>query len=117
MKILLVDDDVHIQRLHKEELLEEGYDVVVAGDGAGAMELFVKENPHLVMLDIRLPDVDGIYLLRWMKERKPSVPIIMYTAYDYRDDFSIWASDSYLVKSSDLSELKSTIGRLLFKKK
>jgi len=113
MKILFVDDDIHIQRLYKEELIEEGYEVVVAANGKEAMEMFEKENPDLVTLDIRLPDIDGIYLLRQMKEKRPKLPIIMSTAYDYRDDFSVWASEAYIVKSSDLDELKSMIRKLL----
>jgi DNA-binding response OmpR family regulator len=114
--ILVVDDDLHIQRLYKEELTEEGYEVVVAGNGTEAMDMFEKENPDLVTLDIRLPDVDGIHLLRQMKERKPKLPIIMSTAYDYRNDFSVWASEAYIVKSSDLGELKSMIRKLLGRK-
>ena len=113
MKILVVDDDEHILRLYKDELTEEGYEVILAANGQEALELFHKEDPDLVTLDIRLPDVDGIQLLRQMKEKKPRLPIIMSTAYDYRDDFSIWASEAYIVKSSDLNELKATIKRLL----
>jgi len=115
MKVLVVDDDLHIQRLYKEELIEEGYEVVVAANGAEAMEMFEKENPDLVTLDIRLPDVDGIQLLRQMKEKRPKLPIIMSTAYDYRDEFAVWASEAYIVKSADLDELKSMIKRLLSK--
>src|SRR3989338_5831465 len=114
-KILVVDDDLHIQKLYKEELEEEGYEVVVAGNGAEAMELFVQENPDIVTLDILMPDVDGIKLLRQMKEKKPRLPVIMSTAYDYRDDFAVWASEAYVVKSSDLDELKNTIKKLLSK--
>lgn len=113
MKILVVDDDLHIQKLYKEELEEEGYEVVVAGSGSLAMELFAKEDPDLVTLDILMPDVDGIKLLRQMKEKKPRLPIIMSTAYDYRDDFAVWASEAYIVKSADLNELKSAIKKLL----
>ncbi|MDI6889796.1 MAG: response regulator [Thermodesulfovibrionales bacterium] len=113
MKILVVDDDLHIQRLYKEELTEEGYEVVVAANGAEAMEMFERESPDLVTLDIRLPDADGIYLLRQMKEKRPKLPIVMSTAYDYRNDFSVWASEAYIVKSSDLVELKSMIRKLL----
>lgn len=113
MKILVVDDDLHIQKLYKEELEEEGYEVVIAGTGAKAMELFVQENPDLVTLDILMPDVDGIKLLRQMKEKKPRLPIVMSTAYDYRDDFAVWASEAYIVKSADLNELKSAIKKLL----
>ena len=68
MKILVVDDDEHILRLYREELEEEGYDIVVAKTGAAALEVFAKENPDLVTLDILIPDMDGIAVLRKMKE-------------------------------------------------
>ncbi len=113
MKILIVDDDQNILRLYKEELEEEGYNVVTASTGQEAMEQFERESPDLVTLDILLPDVDGIKLLRQMKEKRPRMPVIMSTAYDYRDDFAVWASEAYIVKSSDLSELKNTIKKLM----
>jgi DNA-binding response OmpR family regulator len=116
MKILIVDDDQHIRRLYKEELEEEGYEVVVASTGTEGLELFEKENPDLVTLDILMPDMDGIKVLRQMKEKKPRIPIIMSTAYDYRDDFAVWASEAYIVKSAELSELKEAIKRLTSKK-
>ena len=116
MKILIVDDDQHIRRLYKEELEEDGYEVVVASSGTEAMELFEREDPDLVTLDILMPDVDGIKSLRQMKEKKPRIPIIMSTAYDYRDDFAVWASEAYVVKSAELTELKETIRKLLSKK-
>jgi len=115
MKILVVDDDEHIRRLYKEEFEDEGYTVIVASNGEEAIELFDKEAPDIVTLDILLPDIDGIRLLRQMKEKRPKVPIIMSTAYDYRDDFAVWASEAYIVKSSDLEELKSMIKNLLEK--
>jgi len=115
MKILVVDDDAHILKLYKVELEEEGYEVVTAGTGKEAMEKFEQENPDLVTLDILMPDIDGISLLRRMKEAKPRLPIIMSTAYDYRDDFAVWASEAYIVKSADLGEMKSMIKKLLNK--
>jgi len=115
MKVLVVDDDLHIQRLYKEEFEEEGYEVVIASNGQEAIDLFNSENPDIVTLDILLPDIDGIRLLRQMKEKNPKVPIIMSTAYDYRDDFAVWASEAYIVKSSDLDELKATIKKLMSK--
>ncbi len=116
MKILVVDDDAHILKLYKLELEEDGYEVITASNGQEAMELFDSEEPNLVTLDILMPDIDGISLLRQMKEKKPRLPIIMSTAYDYRDDFAVWASEAYLVKSADLSEMKEMISRLLSKK-
>jgi len=115
MKLLIVDDDTNIQRLYKEELEEEGYNVVIAGTGKEALEMFESENPDIVTLDILMPDIDGISLLRKMKEQRPNIPIIMSTAYDYRDDFAVWASEAYIVKSSDLAELKNTIRKLMDK--
>ena len=113
-KILVVDDDEHIQRLYREELEDEGFEVISALNGREAMELFCKESPDLVTLDILLPDVDGIRILRQM-ETNPSIPVVMSTAYDYRDDFATWASEAYIPKSSDLDELKSIIFKLLSK--
>ena len=62
-----------------------------------------------------MPDIDGIKLLRQMKEKRPRTPIIMSTAYDYRDDFAVWASEAYIVKSAELADLKATIRKLLDK--
>ncbi|MEK6673386.1 MAG: response regulator [Nitrospirota bacterium] len=116
MKLLIVDDDQHIRMLFKEELEEEGYEVYVASTGAEALTLFEKVSPDLVTLDILMPDIDGIKLLRQMKEKRPRIPIIMSTAYDYRDDFAVWASEAYIVKSAELTELKATIKKLLEKR-
>jgi DNA-binding response OmpR family regulator len=103
------------ERLYQEELEEEGYNVVIASTGKEALEMFEKENPDIVTLVILMPDIDGISLLRKMKEKRPDMPIIMSTAYDYRDDFAVWASEAYIVKSSDLDELKNTIKKLINK--
>lgn len=115
MKILIVDDDAHILKLYKAELEDEGYEVHVAGTGKEAMEKLESIRPDLVTLDILMPDIDGITLLRRMKEMRPRMPIIMSTAYDYRDDFAVWASEAYIVKSSDLTEMKKLIRKLLTK--
>ncbi len=112
MKILIVDDDPAIRMLYKEELEDEGYSVVVASSGEEALQLFDSESPDIVTLDILMPGMDGIQVLRHMKEKNPKLPIIMSTAYDYRDDFSVWASEAYIVKSADLTQLKETIKKL-----
>lgn len=113
MKILVVDDDNHWQRIMQEELEGEGYEVVLAKNGQDALDLFKEEKPDLVTLDILLPDTDGIRVLKQMKRHRPQIPIIMSTAYDYRDDFAVWASEAYIVKSSDLTELLAMIKKLL----
>ncbi len=109
MKILVVDDEKNILMLYKAELEDEGYEVITANSGREAIELFGTQKPDMVTLDIMMPDIDGIQVLRQLKQENPNIPVIMLTAYDYRDDFSIWASDAYVVKSSDLTSLKETI--------
>ena len=113
MKILVVDDDSNIRRLYKEELEEEGYEVFLASDGEEALRVFREIKPDIVTLDIRMPGVDGIEILRKMKEINSKLPVIMCSAYDYKDDFNVWASEAYVVKSSDLNELKETIKKCL----
>jgi CheY-like chemotaxis protein len=116
MKILVVDDEKNILKLYKAELEDEGYEVVLANSGKEAIELFRSDPPDLVTLDIMMPDMDGIQVLRQLKQENPQIPVIMLTAYDYRDDFSIWVSDAYVVKSSDLASLKATIKQIAEKK-
>jgi DNA-binding response OmpR family regulator len=116
MRILVVDDEKNILKLYQAELEDEGYEVVTANSGREALEVFDRESPDLVTLDILMPDMDGIQVLRYLKEKKPSVPVIMLTAYDYRDDFSVWVSDAYVVKSSDLTNLKATIKNIIDKR-
>ena len=116
MKILVVDDEKNILKLYKAELEDEGYNIVTANSGKEALDVFRQENPDLVTLDIMMPDIDGIQVLRQLKQENPQIPVIMLTAYDYRDDFSVWVSDAYVVKSSDLANLKATIKQIIEKK-
>jgi len=116
MRVLIVDDDENIGRLYKEELEDEGYEVFLAPSGEEALRIFGEIKPDIVTLDIRMPGINGIEVLRKIKEFNNKLPVIMCTAYDYKDDFNVWASDAYLVKSADLTELKETIKRCLRQK-
>ena len=115
MKILVVDDEKNILKLYKEELEDEGYTVVTANSGKEALEVFRVEEPDIVTLDIMIPDINGLQLLQQLKQEKPQTPVIILTAYDYRDDFLVWASDAYVVKSSDMVTLKATIKQIIEK--
>ena len=113
-KILLVDDEESIHLLYREELEEEGYEVHSTLSGTDALEKFKIISPDLVILDINMPDMNGIEVLRQMKEMNPTLPIILSTAYhEYKQDLGAWASDEYIVKSSDLSELKEAVRKYL----
>ncbi|OGQ94704.1 MAG: two-component system response regulator [Deltaproteobacteria bacterium RIFOXYD12_FULL_57_12] len=113
-KILLVDDEEGIHLLYREELEEEGYEVHSALRGADALEKLKIISPDLVILDINMPDMNGIEVLRRMKEINPRLPVILSTAYhEYKQDLGAWASDDYIVKSADLSDLKAAVRRFL----
>jgi len=114
-KILVVDDEEGIRCLYKEELEDDGFNVQLASCGEDALKMLEKEGGfNLVLLDIKMSGMDGIEVLRKIKERWGNLPVILCTAYHhYKRDFGTWASDAYVVKSSDLGELKETINNLL----
>lgn len=113
-KILLVDDEESIQIVYREEFEDEGYQVISALDGTSGLEKFKEEDPDLVILDIQMPGMNGVEVLRQMKMLKASVPVILSSAYqEFKRDLGTWASDEYVVKSGNLDELKATVRRLL----
>jgi DNA-binding response OmpR family regulator len=112
--ILVVDDEESIRFLYREELEEEGYRVITAADGEEALRKVRRDKPDLITLDIRMPGMDGIEVLHRIREMDKEIPVIMSTAYgEYRNDFNVWASDAYVIKTANLDELKETIERLL----
>lgn len=117
-KVLCVDDDASLLQLYREELTEEGYKVILAADGKEALKKFEKESPHIVVMDIRMPNMDGIETLTTMLGKDRQVPVILNTAFpQYRENFMTWGAEAYVIKSSDLSELKKKIREILDKRK
>jgi len=117
-KILCVDDDLSLLLLYQEELSEEGYEVIVARNGKEALEKYDQESPHLVVLDIRMPITDGLETLNALLGRNRQLPVILNTAYStYRDNFMTWGAEAYVIKSSDLTELKEKIREALRRRK
>jgi len=117
-KVLCVDDDLSLLRLYEDELVEEGYEVVLAKDGKEAIAKFEKEGPQVVVMDIRMPVMDGIEALTNLLGKDRQVPVILNTAYpQYRENFMTWGAEAYVIKSSDLTELKQTIREVLDRRK
>jgi CheY-like chemotaxis protein len=114
IKILLVDDEEHIRLLFKEELEEEGYSVGLASNGFEALEILKTRQFDLVVLDIKMPGMDGIQTLNEIKKVNKDQHVILCSAYgEFKQDFSSWVSDAYVVKSADMKELKDTIKNVL----
>ena len=112
--ILVVDDDEAIRTLLQEELEDEGYKVLIAINARDALKMVEAEPLDLVILDIRMPGMDGLEALPRILGIKEGLPVIMNTAYSqYQDSFMSWAADAYVVKSSDLTELKAKVKELL----
>lgn len=115
-RILVVDDEEGLRLLYKEELEEEGAEVEVAASGEEALEKLENEPIDLVLLDIKMPGMDGVEVLRRVKEKWKDLPVVLCTAYPhYKHEFGTWASDAYVIKSSDLTELKQTVKEILGK--
>lgn len=113
-KILLVDDEDSIHLLYREELEEEGYEVHSALSGEAALDQLKIIAPDLIILDINMPGINGIDVLRQIKEMNPSLPVILSSAYqEFKQDLATWASDEYIVKSSNLDELKAAVKKHL----
>ncbi|NJN64916.1 MAG: response regulator [Acidobacteria bacterium] len=112
--ILIVEDEQNLRLLYRRELEEEGYRVIEAANAEDGIRAFEESHPDLVVMDIRMPGMNGLEAMARVLDRDRRVPIVLNTAYDsYRDDFTSWAADAYVTKSSDTSELKRTIRRLL----
>jgi len=114
-KILIIEDDVHICQLVDMYLKKEGYHVLCAHDGMKGVEVFKMETPHLVILDIMLPKLDGWDVCREIK-RISDVPIIMLTAKGDTFDKVLglkMGADDYIVKPFEPRELVARVDAVL----
>ena len=117
-RVLIVEDDENQRALYQEELADEGYEILTACDGRDALKMVEENHPNLVVTDVNMPVMDGLDMISRLIEMDRSIPIIIHTAYaSYRDQFSSWSADAYVVKDSNLDELKATIKKLLQSKK
>lgn len=114
IRILVVDDEENIRFLFKEELEEEGYQVEIASNGLEAIDKVKTSKFDVIVMDIKMPGMDGIQALNEIKNMIKDQPVILCSAYgEFKQDFSSWISDAYVVKSADTSELKQTIKNIL----
>ncbi len=113
-KILIVDDEMSIRMLYREEFEDEGYEVTEAADGHHLVERIAHEKPDVVILDIKMSEHNGLDLLQEIRKAFYDLPVIISSAYNvYKGDYKTMAADYYVVKSSDLSELKAKVKKAL----
>jgi two-component system response regulator MprA len=114
--ILVVDDDRAIRESLDRALALEGYRVVAATDGAQALELVAEQQPDVIVLDLMMPNVDGLTVCRRLRARRDRTPILMLTARTETSDRVSGldaGADDYLPKPFDLDELLARIRALL----
>jgi DNA-binding response OmpR family regulator len=114
-RILLVEDDPVINQTVADRLTGEGYDVVRAYDGPGAVAACAESRPDAVVLDVMLPGFDGLEVCRRIQADRP-VPVLMLTARDDESDILVGlgvGADDYLTKPFRMKELVARISALL----
>ena len=116
IRVVLADDHV-VVRAGIRQFLEQNGDIQViaeAANGQEACDLVLQHRPDVAILDIQMPGLNGVEVLRQMKMLNPAVPVILSSAYQgFKRDLGTWASDEYVVKSGNLDDLKGTVRRLL----
>jgi DNA-binding response OmpR family regulator len=114
-KVLVVDDDINIVKLIKLYLEKEDYEVVTANNGREALEIYNREDPSIIVLDIMMPELDGNAVCREIRKTS-NVPIIMLTAKGETFDKVLsleLGADDYIVKPFDPKELTARIKAIL----
>jgi len=117
-RILAVDDEKHILRLVQINLEKAGYEVVTASNGREALEAVAAEKPALIVMDVMMPEMDGLEALQNLKNdpATASIPVVMLTAKAQDADvFQGWQSgaDLYLTKPFNPMELLTFVKRIL----
>ncbi len=117
-KVLIIDDEPEILLILKFRISNWGYDPITASSGKEGIEIALKENPDLILLDVMMPGMDGFEVLKKLKttEKTKNVPVIMVTVAAAKSDIekgiSLGAS-YYLAKPYDAQELRRRLDELL----
>jgi len=112
--ILVVEDEKNLLELYRNEFEDVGFTVHPAATGREAIASVKKERPDIVILDIKLDDMEGLEVLDEIKAIDKTIPVIINSAYSvYKSDFASWMADDYIVKSSDISILLNKVRELI----
>lgn len=111
-RVLVVDDEADAVELLQEFLVAKGYEVLTATDGEEALRKVREERPHLILLDVRMPGMNGLEILRRVRQIDQEVGVIMVTAVNEeetgREALALGAFD-YIVKPLDLAYLERSL--------
>ena len=119
MNILLADDDKNFGIVLKNELEEEGYSVELVNDGVEAVLHFIEDPYDLVLIDIKMPKLDGIGVLKIIKKLKPTIPVIIFsgnTGFSYIEEMLKMGVIRYFLKPFEMEDFKDCIKKNLVQK-
>ncbi|MBN1976286.1 MAG: response regulator [Anaerolineae bacterium] len=116
-RVLIIDDSPDTQKMLTEQVIEPlGYQPVVAWDGEEGLKLSLERKPHLIILDMRLPKMDGLDVLKKLQEQQPDVPVIFTTAFEATEmvveAFRLGARD-YVIKPIDPQKMQEAVQHVL----
>jgi len=115
-KILIVDDQLGIRILLNEIFEKEGYQTFQAAHGVNALQIVKEEVPDLVILDMKIPEMDGLEILKRIKRDDPKIPVIIMTAYGelsvIQEAISLGAF-THFAKPFDIDEVIATVKQAL----
>ena len=112
MRILIVDDENVVLEGCRMVLQDEGYEVIPVSSSDFALAIFKKSHPSLLLVDLKMPGHDGIYLLEKVKKQWPNVPIIVMSGYATRETIAevfVQGADAFLPKPFTPDELLEKI--------
>ena len=115
VKILIAEDDRELRCLFSRVLSKHGYTVIEVGNGKDALDMISNDYFDLIISDIMMPVMDGYELVRILRERSITTPVLMITAKDAFDDMSLgfsYGSDDYMVKPVNVNEMVLRAGAL-----
>jgi len=100
--------------LYQQDFERDGYEGVTAATATEGLGLVEDAKPDLVVMDIRLPGMDGLEAMSRLLDKNPKIPVVLNSAYSsYKDSFMSWSADAYVVKSADTGELRTRVRELL----
>ena len=112
--LMIVEEEKNLRLLYDLEFARDGYEVILVESGEEAVERVDAVRPDLMVIDIKLPGMDGLQTMQRILQKHPGLPVVINSAYSsFMDDFQSWLAHAYVIKSSDLSELKTRVRQCL----
>ncbi|MCP4750891.1 MAG: response regulator [Proteobacteria bacterium] len=112
--LLVIDDDKNMRELLGLEFGDRGYRVILSESAFTGLQILKDEKLDLVILDIKMPGMDGIEALEKIVSFRRELPVVIHSAYShYKENYLTWSAMAYVVKSGNLEELMQTVDKLL----